>query len=134
MGRRRSGHGGLLRPPELSAIHPDAAQNDGQHADHGNPRLPGSNSSCKPDAPGLQGRPALHFREQHVGGLIEACAREGVSTFGDPTLAVRLGGLVALGHEPEIGFKLASPSQPGRIINGGEEGQCCNRPHAGHGH
>src|SRR4051794_34929851 len=67
--RRRtkaSGHGRLLRPPELGAVRPDATQDDGKLARDRNPGLLRPDPLGEPHTPGLQRRPALHLCEKHV--------------------------------------------------------------------
>lgn len=72
--------------------------------------------------------------EDRVRRLEQAFAGEPVPSLGDPPVPADLAGLVAPRRQPEIGACAGRPAEPGSIVEGRDDGQRRDRPHAGSRH
>src|ERR1700709_286753 len=130
----RSGHRGLLCPPEVGAVGPDAVQDDGQLARNRDFGLLGTDTLQQPNPSGFQRRPALDLGQQHASRLIETSPHEPVTAFGDAAGPVDFAGLVALRRQAKIGTDVARMIEPLRVIDDGHISQRHDRPDAGYRH
>ena len=79
---------GLLGPPELGAIGPDASQDHGNLARHGDTGFLGAYAPYQSRPPSLERRPALYLGQKGAGGFIEASSAKAVSASRDLALSI----------------------------------------------
>src|ERR1700688_2323991 len=131
VGEGGSGHCGLLRPPELCAVGPDASQDHSYLARDGNLGLFRTDAPRQAGSPSLEWRPTLDFREQHAGSFKEAGPREAIAALRYFSLSVRFSGLISTWCQSEIRTYVARSLEAVGFVNGGAERQGGNGANAG---
>ncbi len=130
----RSGYRGLLRPPEIGAVGPDAVQNDRQLACDGDFGLFGTNALYQPTSHAFSGDQRLTLVSSTPAASLRQVRTKPSPHFGNSAYPIDFAGLVAPRRQAKIGTHVPRMIETLRVVDRGHISQRHNRAGAGYRH